>query len=131
MKQLVVMVLLAQLLFSCKSYQSITKTEKINKDFLSRLEPGKKYMFELRSGLRPIVEVMHVAHDTITGNIYQDDASGKRTKSSYSGSFESIEKDVVKISVRKNNPYLTTAAIVVGAASVTFLALAFAVAYGY
>jgi len=47
---MVVLVPLASLLSSCYSYKNITRKEAITKEFLSKLEPGKKYKFELMIG---------------------------------------------------------------------------------
>jgi len=112
MKPLVILVLLAQLLSSCFTYKSLTKKEPVTLDFISKLKPGKKYKFELKTGQTLVVHVVTIDTENITGYIYRR-SGGKTTKESYSETFQSIEQNVAKISVRKFNPYLTTVSIVV------------------
>ncbi|MDH5251628.1 MAG: hypothetical protein OEW40_21720 [Cyclobacteriaceae bacterium] len=114
MKQLAILVSLSLLLSSCFSYKNLTKKEPITKDFLSKLEPGKKYKFVLNTGLTQIIRITSMDDETIVGFIRLKDANGILQKVSYSSSFENIEKYVAKISVWKVDAPKTFALITVG-----------------
>ena len=126
MKQLVILVLLVQLLPSCITYRNLTKNEPITYDLLSKLEPGKKYKFELKvkNSLPQIIYVTGVDSETITGYFYQKSVNGKRAKINYSETFEKIQLSTSKISVAKHNPLLTTTAILVPAVVIVSIYLA-------
>jgi hypothetical protein len=103
-KPSVVMALLAPLLCSCYSYRSITRTEPVTRDLLVKLEPGKDYLFKLKTGLKYKVFIDSIKSEQIAGYIYQKNAKGKVVKMRYSSTFEDVEMYVAKISVRKSAP---------------------------
>jgi len=109
------MVMLVGILSSCFAPKNLNKENKpFTDDILSKIKPGKRYKFELKTGPSQSVYVTGVADQTITGFYYQEQGKGeKRTKSNFSASFKNIQEDVAKIYVRKFNPILTTVAIVV------------------
>jgi len=112
-KLLLILVLLAQLLSSCFTYKSPTKKEPVTLDFISKLKPGERYKFELKTGQTLVIHILTVSTETITGYIYRHDGKGKVTKNDYSDTLQSVEKNVAKISVLKFNPYLTIVSIAV------------------
>jgi hypothetical protein len=111
-KQLVIMVSLALVLSSCYSYKSITRNEPITKDFLSTLYPGGKYAFDLKSGQTMHIEITSTKNDTIVGVMHQNGIDGVVD---YSESFETIERNVARISRWKRDITLTVFAIAVPA----------------
>ena len=112
-KTLAMVVMLAQLLSSCYSSKNLNKgDESFTDDFLSKIEPGKRYEFKLKTGQTQTIYVTSVEGQTIAGFL-EEHAKGKMTKTNYSASFKSVEENVTEIYVRKFNPYLTTAACVV------------------
>ena len=112
-KKLLMLVLLTQLLSSCYSSKKLNrKDEPITSDFLSRIEPGKRYEFRLYTGEKQTIYVTSVEDRTITGYVAKR-AKGKTTKSKYSASFKSVMDSVDKISIQKFSPILTTAIIAV------------------
>ena len=112
--KLVMLVLLTQLLPSCYSSKKLNrKDEPITSDFLSRLEPGKRYEFKLYTGEKQTIYVTSVEDRTINGYVVKKHAKGKTTRSKYSASFKSIQDSVDKIYLQKFSPILTTAIIAV------------------
>lgn len=112
-KNLVMLVLLTQLLSSCYSSKKLNKSdEPITSDFLSRLQPGKRYEFRLYTGEKQTIYVTSVEDRTITGYVAKH-AKGKTTKSKYSASFKSVQDSVDKIYLQKFSPVLTTAVIAI------------------
>jgi hypothetical protein len=106
MKHFILLISILFLLSSCFTYKNVTKKEAITHDFLSKLEPGKKYAFRLRTGLTLFIRVTRVEDDRVVGYYYE-----KKTKNDFSVSFQEIERDVAKISILKLNPYLTGTSI--------------------
>jgi hypothetical protein len=79
-------------------------------DFLSKLEPGKTYKFESKSGqMNQTVLVTTVDGETINGYLIAD--SGHE-KSNFSDSFENIMRNVSKISAKEVNLHKTAGAII-------------------
>ena len=113
MKSLPILFLLALITSSCYTTKNLTKHEAITHDFLAGLKPGKKYVFELKIGIKQYVRIKQVSDEVISGEIYEENNDGKKIWTDYSATFESMEKNVSKISVIKINPYLTTAGITV------------------
>jgi hypothetical protein len=109
------LVLLSSLLYSCYSHKDITKKVPITQDFLSTLEPGKRYLFELKIGQIQTIYVTGVDGQRVTGYLYPN-GYNKKNKIVYDEQFENIVKYVAKISERKINPAKTTVAILVPAA---------------
>ena len=65
-----VVVLLAQLLSSCYSSKILNKEDSpITRDLLSKIEPGKRYEFTLKTGQIQTVYVTGIEGETITGNL--------------------------------------------------------------
>ena len=108
------MVMLTELLSSCYSSKNLNKEKKpFTDEFLSRLEPGKRYEFKLKTGQKQTVYLNSVDNQTISGFYYTQIGKGKKTKSDYSASFTSIQENVAEIHLRKFSPILTIAACVV------------------
>ena len=112
-KWMVIFSLVVLLLSSCNSYQSLTRKRPITRDFLSRLQPEKKYKFELKTGYKVKIYIQAVNLDNVTGFTYQYDYNNKLTKIDYQETFETIEQNVSAISVLKPNPYLIAGAVVI------------------
>ena len=108
------MVMLTELLSSCYSSKNLNKEKKpFTDEFLSKLEPGKRYEFKLKTGQKQTVYLNSVDNQTISGFYFTANDKGKKTKSDYSTSFKSIQENVTEIHVRKFSTVLTIAAIVV------------------
>jgi len=120
-KSLALIVLLVPLLLSCYSYKSITKNKPVTREVLSKLESGKIYTFELKTGFIFKVNVERIDSDTIVGYAFLVGADGKENKIRYSEGFENVVKQVAKISLWKHNPYLTSTLITVAAFTTAFL----------
>lgn len=111
---IVMMVMLTELLSSCYLSKNLNKEKKpFTDEFLSRLEPGKRYEFKLKTGQKQTVYLTGVDNQTISGFYFVENGKGKKTKSDYSASFQSMQENVAEIHVRKFSPVLTIAAIVV------------------
>ena len=59
-----------------------------------------------------MVKVTQVKDNVITGLVLDKNGNGKKWID-FSATFDSMQKGVVKISVRKINPYLTSAGVLV------------------
>jgi len=118
---IVILVLFAPLLSSSFTFKNLTRNKPVTRDILLKLEPGKVYMFELKTGPILKIHIESIDGDTIGGYVSQDGASGELEKSSYSESFDDVIKNVTKISVLKHNPYLTSSLIVVASFATAFL----------
>ena len=119
---LVMMVMLTELLSSCYSSKNLNKEKKpFTDEMLSKLEPGKRYEFKLKTGQKQTVYVTGVDNQTISGAYYVGNGKGKKTKSDYSASFKSIQENVAEIHLRKFSPVLTIAAIVVPTTIAVFI----------
>ena len=106
------MVMLTELLSSCYSSKNLNKEKKpFTEDFLSKLEPGKRYEFKLKTGQTQTVYLNSVDNQTISGFYFAPNGKGKKTKSDYSTSFKSVQENVTEILERKFNPFLTIVAI--------------------
>jgi len=92
------------LLLSCASHKEHSNAEPITHEFLSKLESGKKYTFELKSGQTQKVGVTKIEDETISGYVLYEGTDGKTIRTSYSSSFESIERNVARITERKTDP---------------------------
>ena len=112
MKPIAILFLLVHVLSSCVTYKNLTKHETITPEFLAGLKPDKKYIFELKNGIKQIVKVTQIKDNTITGLVLDKNADGKKWID-YSATFDTMQKEVVKISVKKINPYLTGAGVLV------------------
>lgn len=108
-------------LTSCTSYQTIATKEKINNTLLASLKTNKKHRFYMASGLEIQIHIDSIKNDTIFGRMRQPNVKGRKIP--FTDSFDSINRNVVKIKQRKFNPYLTMGAvapvivIAIGAAS--------------
>ena len=108
MKTLLIQTGLVLFLYSCSTFQPITKKNKpITNDIQSKIIPGKRYMFSLRSGQDLIVRVEKF--DSV--NIYGT-ALGK-TEYAYNDTFQSLIVHSTKISVKKFSPGATVAVVVI------------------
>jgi len=113
-KTLVMMVMVIELLSSCYSSKNLNKEKRpFTDEFLSKLEPGKRYEFKLKTGQKQTVYVSSVDNQTITGVYHVENDKGKKIKSDYSTSFKSIQENVSEIHLRKFSPFLTIVTIVV------------------
>jgi hypothetical protein len=113
-RTLVMMIMLTVLLSSRYLSKNLNKEKKpLTEEFLSKLEPGKKYEFGLKTGQKQNVYLSSVDNQTISGFYFVKNAKGKKTKSEYSASYKSIQENVTEIYVRKFSPLLTIAACVV------------------
>jgi hypothetical protein len=113
MKTTAILLILVQVLSSCITYKNLTKREAITYDFLTHMKTDKKYVFELKIGIKQFVKVTSVKDNIVTGLIFEEGSKGKKTWNPYSATFDSMQNNVAKISILKFNPYLT-GAIVVG-----------------
>jgi hypothetical protein len=113
-RMLVMMVMLTELLTSCYTSKNLNKEKKpFTDEFLSKLEPGKRYEFKLKTGQKQTVYISSVEDQTISGAYYVENGKGKKIKSDYSTSFKSIQENVSEIHLRKFSPFLTIVTIVV------------------
>ena len=65
---IVMMVMLTELLSSCYLSKNLNKEKKpFTDEFLSRLEPGKRYEFKLKTGQKQTVYLTGVDNQTISG----------------------------------------------------------------
>ena len=112
MTSALMLVLLSPVLYSCYSSKDVTKKEPITQDFLSTLELGKRYEFELKIGQIQTIEVTGVDGQRVKGYLYPN-GYNKKNKIVYDERFENIVKYVAKISKRKIDPVKTTVAILV------------------
>jgi len=110
-KTMVALPLIAQLLSSCGSHQKLSGQVPITHEFLSTLESGKDYRFELKSGFNMEVYIKQVNHESITGYSYHYDSNSRLTKLEYAEAFQRIENNVVSISELRRKPYLFTQAL--------------------
>jgi len=111
---IVMMVTLTGLLSSCYTSKNLNKEKKpLSDEFLSKLEPGKRYEFMLKTGQKQTVYVSSVENQTISGIYFVENDKGKKTKSDYSTSYKTIQENVTEIHVRKFNAFFTIVAIVV------------------
>jgi hypothetical protein len=100
------------------------ETGRHNTRFFGGLKPGKKYLFELKVGIKQIVRITQIKDDRFTGQVYAENSDGRKVWNDYSETFENIEKQVAKISIYKFNPYLSAAAVmtvVIGTATLIFM----------
>jgi len=114
MKTWVMMFLLAQITSSCIAPKNLTKHKAITREFLASLKPGKRYLFELKIGIKQVVKIGQVKGDRFTAQIYGKNTEGEKVWSDYSETFENLQKNVAKISIYKVNPYWTIVAITMG-----------------
>ena len=114
MTSALMLVLLSSVLYSCYSSKDITRKEPITQDFLSTLEPGKRYVFELKIGQIQTIDITSVEGQRVTGYLYPN-GYNKKNKIAYDERFENIITYVAKISERKIDPAKTTIAILVPA----------------
>ena len=118
------MVVLTELLSSCYSSKNLNKENKpFTDEFLSKLEPGKRYEFKLKTGPKQTIYVASVDNQTISGYYYAQNDKGKKTKTDYSTSFNSVQENVTEIHLRKFNPLLTIGAIAVPTTLVILIAV--------
>ena len=113
MKTTAILLILVQVLSSCITYKKLTKRETITQDFLTHLKTDRKYVFELKIGIKQFVKVTQIKDNIVTGLIFEVGSNGKKKWNPYSATFDSMQSNVAKISILKFNPYLT-GAIVVG-----------------
>ena len=108
------MVVLTEFLTSCYSSKNLNKENKpLTDEFLSKLEPGKRYEFKLKTGPKQTIYLNTVENQTISGYYYAQNGKGKKIKTDYSTSFLSVQENVTEIHLRKFSPILTIAAIAV------------------
>jgi 3-hydroxymyristoyl/3-hydroxydecanoyl-(acyl carrier protein) dehydratase len=115
---MLILLLLTQIT-SCIAPKNLTKRDAITHDFLAGLKPGKKYLFELKVGIKQIVRITQIKDDRFTGQVYAENSDGRKVWNDYSETFE-----VAKISIYKFNPYLSAAAVmtvVIGTATLIFM----------
>jgi hypothetical protein len=110
MKSFSVRVLLVIVFSSCVTYKNLTKREAITHELLAGLKEDEKYIFELRNGTRQVVKVVQVKDSVITGLFLDKNGTGKNWND-YSATFDTMQREVVKISMAKFNPYVTGAGI--------------------
>lgn len=106
--QLAVIILLSLSLSSCYTQKSLTgRGEPITADIKSKIQPGKIHFITPRYGKRLKVYVTSVDSVKMYGKLYSRDAQGNSIKSPFEDSFESLEKNAIKVEVRKINPWTT------------------------
>ena len=57
MKSIAILLLLVHLSSSCVAYKNLTKRETITHDFLTHMKTDRKYIFELKIGIKQFVKV--------------------------------------------------------------------------
>lgn len=100
--------MIAQLLSSCSPHQKLSRQAPITYEFLSALEPGKDYRFELKAGFNMEVYIKQVNDESLSGYSYQYNSNSRLTKLEYVETFQKIETNVASISVLRRKPYLIT-----------------------
>ena len=91
MKSIALLCLLVHGLTSCVTYKNLTKNETITHELLADLKPDKKYIFELRNGIRQVVKVTQVKDNIITGLMLDKNGNGANWID-YSATFDSMQK---------------------------------------
>jgi len=114
MKTWIILLLIAQITSSCIAPKNLTKHKAITREFLAGLKPGKRYLFELKIGIKQVVKIEQINDDGFVAQIYGKNSDGKKVWSDYSETFETLQKNVAKISIYKVNPYWTIIAVVMG-----------------
>jgi len=109
------------LLSSCFRPVDLNKDAPITSELLSKLEPGQKYLFELKSGPVLTIFVTAVEDNTITGYSIKE-TKGASDKTPFSDTFEHLQQNVARISHLKLNKRRTVVAVVVPIASSVALA---------
>ncbi|HET6539163.1 MAG TPA: hypothetical protein VFG46_01705 [Chryseolinea sp.] len=69
MKTTAILLILVQVLSSCITYKNLTKRETITQDFLTHLKTDRKYVFELKIGIKQFVKVTQIKDNIVTGLI--------------------------------------------------------------
>ena len=104
--QLTVVILLS--LSSCYTQKSLTgQGVPISSEIKKKIQPGKIYFIKPRYGERLKVYVTSVDSVKMYGKLYSKDARGNSIKSPFEDSFESLQKNALKVEVRKINPWST------------------------
>jgi hypothetical protein len=100
-------------LSSCSTYKNISKDTAITQETIrATLKPGKKYAIKLISG--PVIKMKVTKVDSV--NVYAIEKS--KSSNTFTGypfidSYENLERNTARISIRKVDPLLTAVAIVV------------------
>ena len=113
MKLTAVLLILVHVLSSCMTYKNLTKRETITHDFLTNMKTDRKYIFELKIGIKQFVKVTQIKDNIVTGRILGKDSNGKKEWTDYSATFDSMQNNVAKISMLKFNPLPIGAVVVV------------------
>jgi len=109
--KLAILPALCLLLSSCTSYLTMAKNETITEDYLSQLRVNKRYKFELATGSTLRVRVDSIKNEKLYGHIFQSGEVFMSRKNPFSDPLENLDANVIKISRRKFNPFLTTLAV--------------------
>ena len=109
MKTIIGLLLIVQCFTACSTYKDISKGNELNETIIkSKLEPGRKYEINLRTGLVLRVRLTEIDSLNIYG--YQQDITGKLSNQSpFSDSYKNLYKNANRISMKKFNPTLTAA----------------------
>jgi hypothetical protein len=112
----IVFLLIITVLSSCTSYRNLNKKEPVTSDFLSSLQPNKRYKFELKSGDVMYLRIQSISDGRISGYTFKSGDAFPSKTNQFSDSIENIERNVSKVSRRKFNPGLTVLAVGIPAA---------------
>ncbi len=113
LKTLVILALIVLPLTSCISQQRPSRHQQITRDFLLKLETGKDYLLELKSGATLEIYLQDISPERISGFSYYYESRAKVTIPDYSDTFETIEKNVARITLLKREPLIYSKAVYV------------------
>jgi hypothetical protein len=106
-----IFLLIVTVLSSCTSYRNLNKKEPVTSDFLSNLQPNKRYKFELKSGDVMYLRIQSISDGKIIGYTFKSGEAFPSKTNRFSDSIENMETNVSKVSKRKFNPALTILAV--------------------
>ncbi len=114
MKNLIVIFVIIMSLSSCMTYKNISKHNELTEATIrAKLIPGKRYEIKLNYGKILKIKVTSVDSTNVYGieNVMNNER--KMIKQSFSDSFSNLHNNANSISIKKFNPWLTTAVIVI------------------
>lgn len=99
-------------LSSCFAPKNLNKENKpFTDDILSKIKPGKRYKFELKTGPSQTVTLPVLTIKLLPGFTTRNKGKGRKgLKVIFQPVLKNIQEGVAKIYVRKFNPILTTVA---------------------
>ncbi len=114
MRSLFILISFQCLFSSCFTYRSISgKIEPTAEDIRMKIQPKKMHWVALKSGKEFKLYVTRIDSIKVYGEIQAKDAMGFSANYAFEDTFENLQTNSEKISVRKFNPYITGGIILV------------------